>query len=107
MLKQVKITDFFPLGNWPEEREDEAVVGDNTIIKIGQANVRGLRGNRKLVEAFIFKQKIDTMIITEPHITELKQVPSILDYTWVAGVGSERSMGIVIYVHKRWANNCK
>ena len=79
----------------------------HTQIKFGQVNVRGLKVCRVLVEAFLHKKNVDFMVITKSHITVLKQVPNINEYVWVVGIGSERSMSIVVYTKRQWTHNCR
>lgn len=47
------------------------------------------------------------MTTIEVHITELRQIPEIPNYAWIAGLGGCRSMGIVMYLKKSWMTSCR
>ena len=52
-------------------------------------------------EQFIRKYNVDLMGIVEIQITEESQIPNIVDYVYVFGPGSPKSMGIIVYIkHK-------
>ena len=69
--------------------------------------MRGLRKNIYQLENFILSHSIDFMGAVEVHITNYTQTPEIPGYKSVTATGSERSMGIVIYIKDTGHNTVK
>ena len=52
-------------------RKGKKIIGvDYTRLTIGQANVRGIRGNRMMIEGYKQRERLNFMIINKLNIIE-------------------------------------